>query len=518
MRDLTGGRGVDVVLNSLPGPAQSAGLGLLAHRGRFIELGKRDIYANTRLGLLPFRRNVTFAGVDVLMMMRQDPELLAEGYRELTGMLADGTLPPLPVTEHPVTEAASAFHTMASARHTGKLVLTWPTQGTDTLPVRPEDAAVVRPDASYLVTGGLGGLGLLVARWLAERGAGAVVLTSRSAPTAAARAALDALTADFGTRVEIVNADLAEPGAADALVRAALGTGHPLRGVVHAAAVVEDATVAHLSAALLEKVWRPKVTGAWLLHRAVDGQDLDWWVTFSSAASLLGNPGQGAYAAANAWLDEFTSWRRAQGLPATGINWGPWAEVGRGVGMAERGYTMIDPAEGIAALERLLSHDRDRTAYTPADLSRWLESYPATARTAFFAELTASATGAHPTGTRSALLESLREADSPQLRQQLLQSEVVGHIAAVLRLGTDRFDANTSLVTLGLDSLMAIALRNRLQRELALDIPTTVMWTHPTAAALTRYLLARLDPGQATREQDGAPAEPDTAATSPAVS
>ncbi|GGL61168.1 mycocerosic acid synthase-like polyketide synthase [Streptomyces fumigatiscleroticus] len=502
VRGLTGGRGVDVVLNSLTGPAQSAGLGLLAHRGRFLELGKRDIYANTRLGLLAFRRNVTFAGVDVLMMMQQDPELLAEGYRELTHMFAAGTLPLLPVTERPVAEASSAFHTMASARHTGKLVLTWPTEGTGLLPVRPEDVPVVRTDAGYLVTGGLGGLGLLVARWLAERGAAAVVLTSRGAPSAATRSVLDAVTADHGTRIEVVNGDLAEPGVADAVVRAAVATGHPLRGVVHAAAVVEDATVANLSPALLEKVWRPKVTGAWLLHHAVEDQvrELDWWVTFSSAASLLGNPGQGAYAAANAWLDEFTSWRRAQSLPATCVNWGPWAEVGRGTGMADRGYAMIAPAEGIAALERILAHGRDRTAYTPVDLPRWLDSYPATARTAFFAELATPAAGADSAGARSALLESLHRTDGPQQRHQILRPVVVEHISAVLRLGADRFDADTSLVTLGLDSLMAIALRNRLQRELALDIPTTVMWTHPTASALTRYLLARLDPGRRPAE------------------
>ncbi|WCN07223.1 acyl carrier protein [Streptomyces sp. M92] len=145
-------------------------------------------------------------------------------------------------------------------------------------------------------------------------------------------------------------------------------------------------------------------------------------------------------------------------------------------------------------MERILSHDRDRTAYTPVDLPRWLESYPATARTAFFAELAAAAGGTDTTGARSAVLEALLATDGPQQRAQVLQPEVVDHIAAVLRLGTDRFDAETSLVTLGLDSLMAIALRNRLQRELALDIPTTVMWTHPTASALTRYLLGRLFP------------------------
>ncbi|MER7702346.1 type I polyketide synthase [Kitasatospora sp. NPDC097605] len=515
VRELTGGRGVDVVLNSLTGPAQSAGLGLLAHRGRFIELGKRDIYADTRLGLLPFRRNTSFAGVDVLMMMRQDPALLAEGYRELTALLADGTLPLLPVTEHPVAEAASVFHTMAAARHTGKLVLTWPADGTDALlPVRPGDVPVVRPDASYLVTGGLGGLGLLVARWLAERGAAAVVLTSRSAPTRSVRTALDAATADFGTRFEVVSADLTAPGVADTLVRTALDTGHPLRGIVHAAAVVEDATVANLTSALLEKAWRAKATGAWLLHHAAAGQELDWWVGFSSAASLLGNPGQGAYAAANAWLDEFTSWRRAQGLPTFCVNWGPWAEVGRGAGLEERGYAMIAPAEGIAALERILSHDRDRTAYTPADFARWLESSPAVGRTAFFAELADPAAGTDA-ATGSLLLASLRETACPQQRQRLLQPRVVEHIAAVLRVAADRFDAHTSLVTIGLDSLMAIALRNRLQRELALDIPTTVMWTHPTASALTRYLLARLHPAP---QLDDATPEAAPAVTSPAGS
>ncbi|NEC67591.1 type I polyketide synthase [Streptomyces sp. SID9727] len=505
VRVLTGGRGVDVVLNSLTGPAQSAGLELLTHQGRFIELGKRDIYANTRLGLLPFRHNVTFSGVDILMMTQRRPELLAEGYRELAGMLADGALPLLPVTEQPVAEASSAFHTMARAQHTGKLVLTWPARGTDILPVLPEDVPVVRPDASYLITGGLGGLGLLVARWLARRGAAAVVLNSRTTPSAAVRADLAAITADFGTRIDVVSGDLAEPDVADRLVGAAADTGRPLRGVVHAAAVVEDATADNISPSLLERVWRPKATGAWKLHHAVEGHQLDWWVAFSSAASLLGNPGQGAYAAANAWLDEFASWRREQGLPATCVNWGPWAQVGRGAGMAERGYAMIAAEEGIDALERILTHDRERTAYTPIDMCRWLDSYPDTARTAFFSQLASPAGDGSP-GSPSALLDQLKETVSAQQRYQLLQAHVVEHIATVLRLETSRFDAETSLVSLGLDSLMAIALRNRLQRDVGLDIPTTVMWTHPTASALTHYLMGRLHPDEDDHEASPRPA------------
>ncbi|MFF7454675.1 acyl carrier protein [Kitasatospora sp. NPDC008115] len=174
---------------------------------------------------------------------------------------------------------------------------------------------------------------------------------------------------------------------------------------------------------------------------------------------------------------------------------------------------MIAPAEGIAALERILSHDRDRTAYTPADFARWLESCPAVGRTAFFAELAEPAAGTDP-ATGSALLASLRETAGPRQRQRLLEPRVVEHIAAVLRVAADRFDAHTSLVTIGLDSLMAIALRNRLQRELDLDIPATVMWTHPTASALTRYLLARLHPAPA---QDDAAPESAPAVASPAV-
>ncbi|MGW8375459.1 type I polyketide synthase [Streptomyces sp. ODS28] len=498
VREITRGRGVDVVLNSLTGPAQAAGLDVLARQGRFIELGKRDIYADSRIGLLPFRRNITMSSVDLVLLRQTDPALIARVVRELGQALGSGELPPLPVTTHPVTEAAEAFHTMAAAQHTGKLVLTWPTQGTATLPVNPEDVEVVRADGSYLITGGLGGLGLVIARWLAGRGAAGIVLNSRSAPTESARAVIEELRA-AGTRVEVVSGDLSVPGCAERLIAAAKSCGHPLRGVIHAAAVVEDAVTTNIGTDLLNRVWAPKATGAWRLHEATAGMpELDWWVAFTSESSLLGRPGQGSYAAANAWLDEFAAWRRAQGLPAVSINWGGWAEHGRGAYNEQLGYTMIRPEEGLAALEKILAHGRTRTGYGVADLELRTASHPETAALAFFAPLI----GAEGRDGGTDLAATLTACAEDERRRELLRQCVTDHLTEMFRLDADQFDTHTSLVSLGLDSLLALQLRNRIQRDTGLEFAATAMWTHPTVEALTEYLLGLLADTQPSTEAE----------------
>nr|WP_242587346.1 SDR family NAD(P)-dependent oxidoreductase [Streptomyces sp. MST-110588] len=491
VRDLTQGRGADVVINTLTGPAQSASLDLLAPYGRFIELGKQDIYANTRLGLLPFRRGITFSSVDILAVGRHNPRLAETLCTQVADALHHDALTLLPVTTYPIEDAAAAFRTMAAAQHTGKLVLTWPEQGSITVPVRPHDAAVVREDGSYIITGGLGGLGLLAARWLAHNGAPHIVLTGRSRPGRHAKRVIGDLRA-AGTRIDIVQGDIADPATAPRLVATAATDGHRLRGVLHCAAVVEDATAARITDDLLNRVWRPKVDGAWHLHHATLDADLDWWVGFSSVASVLGSPGQGAYTAANAWLDEFITWRRAQGLPATGINWGPWARYGRGSGLEERGHIMIEPDDGIAALEQILRHDRSRTGYSPLDIDHWLASYSQTAALDYFADLTGMAHGPRSApGTSDGVLAVLQEAPEDE-RRTLLRDRTAQHIADVLALDRERCGPDASLTLLGLDSLRAVEIRNRLQRELQLTFPQTALWTHPTVAALSDYLLGRL--------------------------
>ena len=175
----------------------------------------------------------------------------------------------------------------------------------------------------------------------------------------------------MGADIVVECGDIAAPGTAKRLVAVATATGLPLRGVLHAAAVVEDATLDNITDELIERDWAPKVNGAWNLHTATAAQPLDWFCSFSSAAALVGSPGQGAYAAANSWLDAFTKWRRAQGLPATAIAWGAWAEIGRATAVAEAAETAITPDEGAYAFEALLRHDRAYTGYAPLTGTPW---------------------------------------------------------------------------------------------------------------------------------------------------
>lgn len=207
--------------------------------------------------------------------------------------------------------------------------------------------AVVCADGSYIITGGLGGLGTVVTRWLVDRGAGRIVLNGRSEPSDAQRADLDKLAGD--TEIVFVAGDIATPGVAEELVEAAEQTGRPLRGLVHGAGVTGDGLVAALTREGMERVWAPKVAGALRLNAVTVTRELDWWVGFSSMATLLGLPGQLAYATGNAWLDALVAWRRASGLPATAINWGQWSGVGMSKSLT---YSVLDPITPTRASRR----------------------------------------------------------------------------------------------------------------------------------------------------------------------
>ena len=239
---------------------------------------------------------------------------------------------------------------MGAAEHTGKLLLSVPKVGHSNVVVPPEQAKVFRRDGSYIITGGLGGLGLFLASKMAAAGCGRIVLNSRSEPKADALAEIARMRA-AGTEIEVVSGDIALSETVDRLVAVATATGLAVRGVLHAAAVVEDAILTNISDELIDRDWAPKVYGAWHLHRATTAQPLDWFCSFSSAAALMGSPGQGAYAAANSWLDGFTHWRRSQGLPATAIAWAAWDEIGAGKHLAAvRRHRDDQPGRGRACL------------------------------------------------------------------------------------------------------------------------------------------------------------------------
>ena len=463
----TDGYGVDIVLNSLTGAAQRAGFELLATGGRFVEIGKRDVYGNTRLGLFPFRRNLTFYYVDLALMSLSHPERVGTLLRTVYQLVADGELPPARHTDYPLAEAATAIRVMSAAQHTGKLLLDVDRTGHSSVVVPPEQAAAFRRDGAYLITGGLGGLGLFVAEKMAATGAGRIVLTSRSQPTAQALETIEFIRS-LGADVVVECGDIADPATARKLVATAPATGLPLRGVLHAAAVVEDATLANITDDLIERDWAPKVYGAWNLHTALEAlaadEQLDWFCSFSSAAALVGSPGQGAYAAANSWLDAFTRWRRTQGRPATSIAWGAWGQIGRATEFAADTGAAISPDEGAFAFEMLLRHNRAYTGYAPIIGTTWLTAF---AQRSPFAEAF-RAVGESRTGTdrlRAELSELPRDEWPTRLRR--LISDQIG---LILRRSVD---PDRPLSEYGVDSLGALELRTRIEAETGIRLSST---------------------------------------------
>ena len=374
--DATDGHGVDVILNSLSGEAIRRGVQILAPGGRFVELGKKDVYADAQLGLASLAKSASFAVVDLDLNLRLQPRRYRRLLQDILGRLLDGELQMLPVTEFSLDHAIDAFRLMASGTHIGKIVISIPADGSIQAVAPPPPQPLVRRDGGYIVVGGMGGLGFVVARWLAQQGAGMVVLNGRSTPSAEVAAAIADMNA-AGSRVEVITGDIAEPGTAVRLVAAVEDAGLRPAGVLHSATVLADEIALNMSQPAAARVFAPKVAGSWWLHQATAHLDLDWWLTFSSAASLLGSPGQGAYAAANSWVDGLVAYRRSRGLPAIGINWGPWAEVGRAQFFADLGFSMITSELGLAAMQQVLAADRCRTGVFSLDARQWFQSFPA---------------------------------------------------------------------------------------------------------------------------------------------
>jgi acyl transferase domain-containing protein/acyl carrier protein len=476
----TDGYGVDIVLNSLIGPAQRAGLELLAFGGRFVEIGKRDVYEHTRVDLYPFRRNLSFFYADLALMTTSDPKRIGVLLRKIYELVGDSVLPVPEHTVYPLAEAATAVRTISAAEHTGKLVLSVPRAGATSVVVPPEQAKVFRGDGSYIVTGGVGGLGLFLAAVMANGGCGRIVLTSRSQPNPQAQKTIDRLK-DGGADIQVECGSIADPDTAARLVAVATATGLPLRGVLHAAAVVDDAMLENITSDLIERDWAPKVYGAWYLHEATADAELDWFCSFSSAAVLLGSPGQGAYAAANSWLDAFTSWQCSQGVLASSIAWGAWADIGAGAGVAQRGnVTMINPRDGAYAFRGLLRHHRSYTGYLPLTGMPLLTALAARSP---FAEAFRDGGGAHGADVPAVLAE-LAGLD-PDEWPDRLRRVVTDQAGLILRRA---IDPDRSFADHGLDSLGILELRTQIETQTGIRLTPKMIATFNTARTLAAHL------------------------------
>jgi acyl transferase domain-containing protein/NADP-dependent 3-hydroxy acid dehydrogenase YdfG/acyl carrier protein len=512
VKALTGGQGVDVVFNSLAGEAIGAGLSLLRPRGRFLEIGKRDIYHNERIGLRALRHNISFSVIDLAQIATDDPAYAGDLLREVVSLLDQGKLETLPHECFAQDDVQDAFRRMARAEHTGKLVVTLASpRGAG---AAPEFAGVVEPrvrsDATYLITGGLGGIGLQVATYLLEQGARHLALLGRRPATGAAQAALDRLR-QAGASVAFFQADVTDAAELAAVFDEIRRGLPPLRGIFHAAGLLDDGILRQQTAARFAAVLAPKVQGGWLLHHLSLDDPLDHFVLFSSVAAVFGSPGQGNHAAANAFLDGLAHYRRARNLPAVSINWGPWSEVGAAVGkqtarrVAESGMAPINPQWGVELLGRLLAGSPPQLIVTAVDWRRWFQSYPAAAEASLMALIAAGAhagaAGAHAEaedGNEHALAgparlrTQLQAMALPQERRQYLEDFVRAQAARVLRQPPSQIDNHAPFGSLGFDSLMGLEFKNLLEHHLELVLPVALVWNYPTVAELAAYLAGQL--------------------------
>jgi phthiocerol/phenolphthiocerol synthesis type-I polyketide synthase D len=368
------------------------------------------------------------------------------------------------------------------------------------LPEHPREH-IVRGDGSYIVTGGLGGIGLAVARWLVDSGAGRVVLNGRSAPSEAAQAAL----AELGERSEVVVelGDVAEPGAAEQLVATAEKTGLQLRGVVHSAAVLDDELVAGLTKESLDRIWAPKAVGALRLHQVTADRDLDWWAGFSSVASLLGSPGQLSYACANACLDALVEWRRAAGLPATAINWGQWADVGLARAISFSVLDPMSPAEGLEALEAVLAGDFTKVGVARLRLDRVAEAFPEIRELGYFTNLAGELdlTDADDDWEGP---DALRGLDAEQV-EKIVVGRLRKRISVVMGFATDgAIEADQPLTEVGMDSLMAVRMRNTVRADFGVEPPVALILQGATLADLAVDLIRQLGLAESTEMRPNA--------------
>ena len=479
----TGGEGVEIVLNSLSGELIPASLGLVKKGGVFVEIGGRDIWdARTVAEKYP---GLHYRIFDLEAAVAADPQRARSLLEDvLEDMKPGGRLRPLPKTVFELSQVTQAFRYISQGRHTGKVVITQ----------RP--SVKPRSDGVYVITGGLTGLGLTTAEWLSDQGAGGLVLLGRRAPNEAAKAVIESIQAK-GVNVLIGQVDVADTGALAALlVRVRAGMG-PIRGVFHAAGVLDDGMLGDQTPERIARVMAPKVAGGWLLHELTRDDPLDFFVLFSSASALLGSPGQSNYVAANGFLDGLAAYRQARGLPALTINWGSWTEVGMAAGVgadhhrrwAAMGLELITPELGMDMLSDMMARGTyAQMAAIPMVRSRLAKG----AVPLFYEDLASGDVQMAGAGAAVDVMAQLRDA-VPEGRRAVLDSFVFDQVRRVLALSaSQKLDVHESLLNLGMDSLMAMELRNRLQAMVGVRLAASDFISGASAAELSRLLFTEL--------------------------
>jgi NADPH:quinone reductase-like Zn-dependent oxidoreductase/NADP-dependent 3-hydroxy acid dehydrogenase YdfG/acyl carrier protein len=502
----TNGEGVDVVLNSLAGEAIRRNLRVLKPFGRFLELGKRDFFENTPIGLRPFKDNISYFGIDADQLLTGRPQLAARLFREVMTLFREGALTPLPSRVFPAERVVDAFRVMQQARHIGKVVVSLAHARPDVeRPAAAPQALHIAKESTWLVTGGLSGFGLESARWLAAHGAGHLVLAGRRGlDTPGVREAIAELAAK-GVNVQALACDITDSQAVARMIEGIRKAMPPIEGILHAAATFDDALLQNLDAARMEAVIAPKLIGAWTLHQATLDIPLEHFMLYSSITTAIGNPGQANYVAANAALEGLAELRRSLGLPAACIGWGPIGDAGyltRNEAVRDSlgqrlGKPPLSAGQALDQLNRILTEGASLAIanFDWNTLARLLPSAGGSRFAILNRSLKNTGLSEDETDFRVLIADKTTEEIAA-----IVQRLVVQELAQILAIGVGRIDPSRSLHDLGLDSLMAVELALGLEQRLGIQLPVMMLNESPTAEKVTRRIVERLLGGADTED------------------
>jgi len=476
----TGGEGVDVVLNSLFGEAMERSIEVLKPFGRFLELGKRDYYGNTRIGLRPFRQNLTYFGIDADQLLTRQPQLAVDLFVKLVELFEDGTLRPLPHRVFEAPDVVDAFRLMQQAGHIGKIVIRPPEVPQNVAPARE---ITFDGEAVYLIAGGFGGFGAALLHRLADHGAKALAVLSRRGDGSPEAREVIAQLSERGVSVKGYACDITDEAAIKTALADIRTEGRPVKGVFHTAMVLNDVLLANMDHDGLTRVLAPKVHGAELLDRLTADDPLDHFVLYSSATTLVGNPGQANYVAANGYLEGLARRRRAEGRPALAVAWGAISDAGylaRNEDVNEmlsrklgrHALTAKEALDGLMALLALPDATDVRRAALGYARIDWqaarkdlaLVGTPLISLLGLGDDDDAGADGMIDL---AAMLAGMDQVTAAQTVAKLLAAE----IGKILRISPEEIDPHKPLSDIGMDSLMALELRMSAERQLGIDIP-----------------------------------------------
>jgi len=464
-----------------------------------VELGKRDFYANSKLGLQPFCNNIQFFGVDLDRLLVDRPALSKQLFAELAPLLDQRVFVPLPHRVFPVARAVEAFRCMQHSRHIGKIVLGM--DGVDRPEIvsgRPESGLQLSPAASYLITGGRGGFGLATAEWLVRKGARHLVVIGRSETTPPDVAAALARLRQDGAAVHEFAVDVADANEVAQLLHRMRREMPPLRGIIHCAGVIQDSSLVNMGERDFHEVLRPKIAGAWNLHNQTLDRELDFFIMYSSATTLFGNEGQANYVAANLYLEALADYRRGLGLPALAVAWGAIGDVGHlarnavvGRMLGERlGVKLLAPARALERLEQAIRSGAPQVALAEMSWSR-LAILPGVAKAPKFALVREFSNDPAGEGTGGNLeefrahLAGLPPSEAVSIAEQLL----IKHVAGIVGMAPAKLTADRSLLDLGMDSLMLVELQLGLEKQFGIVIPTLELMDATTVAKLAQRII-----------------------------